>query len=159
MTDTLRSFCEQCTYLNNPQLDFVSGAQQRQIILRDIRALVSAASAELEKTVTILGGSIIESVLSCFLKDREDFIREQRGGVFQFPPQADLQDCVNLFNLWFRDLLPNVDLTNAVDYRNLVHIDNELNFPTDICKRASREMLTILNTLLGELSQFVNPQP
>ena len=158
MTDTLRSLCEQYFHLNNPPLDFLP-QRHREIILRDLRELVSAASAELEKTVTIMGGSIIEAVLFSFLKDREEFIKERSGG-FEFPPRVDLQNCVNIFNCWFRDLLPNVDLPNAVvDYRNLVHIEIELNSPPDICARASRDMLRILNTLLGELTQFVSPQP
>ena len=159
MTDTLRSFCEQCTHLNNPQLDFLSAERQKQIILRDLGEIVLAASAELQKAVTLMAGSVIESVLYSFLREQEDLIRELRGE-FQFPPRLDLQDCVNIFNRWLRSLLPTVDIPDSVvDYRNLVHIERELNSPPDVYARASRDMLRILNDLLGELSRFAHPQP
>jgi hypothetical protein len=159
MTDTLKSICEQYTHLNNPQLDFIPDKRQREIILRDLKELVSAASAELEKTVVILAGSLLEAILYSFLHSQESFIAQRRG-TFAFPAEAKLQNYVDIFNRWLSVLLPNVDLPNVVvDYRNLVHIENELAFPPDICERASRESLAVLNTLLGELSQFVNPQP
>ena len=49
MTDTLRSICEQCIRLNNPQLDFIPEhlARQKEIIRRDLVELVSAAAAGL----------------------------------------------------------------------------------------------------------------
>jgi len=68
MTDTLRSICEQCIRLNNPQLDFIPEhlARQKEIIRRNLVELVSAAAAGLEKAVTVLTGSILEAVLLHF---------------------------------------------------------------------------------------------
>jgi hypothetical protein len=155
MPDTLKSICEQCTHLNNPQLDFISDARQKEIIFRDTRELVLAASYGLEKTVTILSGCIVESVLFCFLKRNEQYIKDRRGKEFVFPQQIDLQNCVNIFNRWFSAKLPKVDLSDTlVDYPNVAHIDKELVLPANVCGRASREMLVALDTLLGELSQF-----
>jgi predicted component of type VI protein secretion system len=49
MTDTLKSICGQCPHLNNPQLDFIPEDLRRlkEIILRDLKELVSTASSEL----------------------------------------------------------------------------------------------------------------
>ena len=161
MTDTLKSICEQCTHLNYPRLDFISRSitRQKEIILRDLKELVSAASAELEKTVVIMTGSILEAVLYTFLQEQESYIAERRGK-FAFKPEQRLQNFVDIFNRWFRDLLPKVELPDfVIRYRDLVHINCELNSEPDICSRASRDMLKILNTLLGELSEFARSRP
>ena len=159
MTDTLKSICEQCTHLNKPQLDFIPAefVRHREAILRDLTELVSAASEEREKTVVILAGSILEAILYTFLRGQEAYIAKRRG-TFTFDPNQSLESYVSIFNRWFRDVLPNVILPDfVVDYRDLVHINRELNSPPDICSRASRDMLRILDVLLEELSQFAGP--
>ncbi len=159
MTDTLKSICEQCTHLNDPQLDFIPAEfpRQRETILRDLKELVSAASIELEKTVVILAGSILEAVLYSFIQSQETYIAGRRGA-FTFKPEHGLANFINIFNGNFRDVLPGVALPDiVVDYRNLVHFNREINSAPKICVRGSREMLKILDTLLGELSQFGFP--
>ena len=160
MTDTLRSICEQCTHLNQPQLEFLSADRSRhkEIILRDLKELVSAATAGHDKTVVILGGSILESVLYSFLQSQETYIARRFSIEFTLNPEHSLQNFVNIFNRFFHDVLPNVALSNfVVEYRDLVHINKELNSPPDICLSASRDMLKILDRLLGELVQFGSP--
>jgi hypothetical protein len=178
MTDTLKSICERCPYLNEPQLDFIpdSSTRERTIIARDLSELVSAAAAELEKTVTVLAASILEAVLYTFLKSREAYIakrrearlrsRHEKGDPleeaerpwFKFNPEQDLSQYVSIFNRWFRDVLPNaVLLPVVVSHRDLVHFNQELKSAPDICPRAAREMLRILNAFLGELAQFASP--
>jgi len=159
MTDTLRSICEQSIQLNNPPLDFIPAGSTRhkEIILRDLKELVSAAFAEQEKTVVVLAGSILEAVLHGFIQGQASYIAARRGA-FQFNPELGLEDYKNIFNRWFSDVLPGVVLPDYVaDYRNLIHINRELNSPLDICSRASREMLRILESLLNEFSQFASP--
>ncbi len=156
MTDTLKSICEQCTHLNKPQLDFIPAGftRHREAILRDLTELVSAASEEHEKTVVILGGSILEAILYSFLQGQEAYIAKRRG-TFTFNPNQNLENYISIFNRWFRDALPNVTLPDFVaDYRDLVHINRELNSPPEICTRASRDLLRILDALLHELSEF-----
>ncbi|HXZ40822.1 MAG TPA: hypothetical protein VEG68_08775 [Terriglobales bacterium] len=127
------------------------------MILRDIRELVAAASAELEKTVAILAGSVLEGILYTFIKSQENYIAERRG-VFVFDPNHSLQNYVSIFNKWFRDVLPNVVIPDiVVDYRDLVHINRELNSAPEVCTSASRDMLRIVDALLGELGQFAAP--
>lgn len=89
MTDTLKSICEQCTYLNSPQLDFIPSelTRHKEIILRDLTELVSAASAGFEKATTILAGSILEAILYTFLKGQENYIAGRRG-TFTFNPEG-----------------------------------------------------------------------
>jgi len=162
MTDTLRSICEQCPHLNNPQLDFLSEgfSRHKEIILRDLVELVSAASAELAKTVIILSGSLLEAVLYSFIQCQTDFISKFIGEEFKFNPDHSLENYVRTFNKYFGGILPNAVVPiRVVGYRDLVHINRELNSLTDVCAQASRDMLRILNVLLGELSQFANPQP
>lgn len=159
MTDTLKSICEQCTHLHNPQLNFISVdlIRQREIIIRDIRELVSAASVELDKTVVVLAGCILESVLYSFLQGQKDYIAQRRGS-FTFNPDQGLENYVNIFNRWFSDILPNTILPDLViEYRNLIHINREVSSPPEICALASREMLRRLNVLMGELSMFAGP--
>src|SRR5260370_40077012 len=62
---TLKSICEQCTHLQNLQLDFIPDADQRRIIQRDLKELVMAASHERGKTGIVLASSLLESDLSC----------------------------------------------------------------------------------------------
>jgi hypothetical protein len=159
MTDTLRSICEQCTHLSNPQLDFIPDELSRQkgIIVRDLKELVSAASGEHEKTVTILAGSILESVLFSFIAGQARYIADRRGE-FTFDPMLGLEEYKNIFNRWFGDRLPSFRVPDfIIAYRNLVHINRELNSAPDICSKASRSLLLTLNSLLGELSRFAGP--
>src|SRR5260370_1182706 len=156
MTDTLKSICEQCAHLNNPQLDFIPDElpRHKKIIRRDLRELISAASAELEKAVVSLAGSIFESVLYTFLQGQQAYIVKRRGG-FRFKPDQSLQNYVEVFNRWFRDSLPNAQLPDIiVTYRDLIHINRELNESDDICAEASRAMIGILDAFLRELTTF-----
>ncbi len=158
MTDTLKSICEQCIRLNNPQLDFipVESARQKAIILRDVRELVSAAHAEQEKAVVVLAGSILEAVLHGFIQGQESYIAARRGE-FKFDPEQGLENFKNIFNRWFSNVVPEAMLPDTiVDYRNLVHINRELTSPPDICSRASREMLRVLDSLIKGLSDFAS---
>lgn len=160
MTDTLKSICDRCTHLRKPDLDFIPPefARQRQIILRDLRELISAASLENEKTVVILAGSLIESVLYSFLQFQQEYISWRRGSPFQFNPNHSLANYVGVFNGYFRDVIPNVALPDyIVSYRNLVHINRELGLSPGACSNASREMLRTLEMLLGGLSEFDEP--
>jgi len=159
MTDTLKSICDQCTHLKNPQLDFVPSdfARHRQILARDLRELLSAAAAESEKSVVVLGGSILEAILYTFIRGQSEYIAERRG-TFEFNPDHSLQNYVSIFNKWLNHLMPGVLLPDAVvNYRDLMHINREINSQPGICTSASREMLRILNTLLGGLSELVAP--
>lgn len=155
MTDTLKSICAQCTRLNNPLLDFIPDdlPRHKEIVRRDLAELVTAASAGLEKTVVVLSGVIFESVLYSFLQAQQSYIA-QRSGAFSFNPGHGLQNYMSIFNKWFRDQLPDAQLPDViVDYRNLVHINRELNSTADIIVQASRNMLVLLNAFLAELSK------
>jgi hypothetical protein len=152
MTDTLKSICEQCIHLHNPQLDFIPEEfyRQREIILRDLQELASASSLELEKTVIMLAGGLFEALLYCFIQAQNDYIIARRGS-FTFDPEKGLGNFVSTFNTWFSDVLTIPD--TVVGYRDMVHINRELKFPPDICPRAAREMLRLLDSLLGKLSE------
>jgi hypothetical protein len=155
MTDTLKSICEQCIHLHNPQLDFISEQSQRQkdIILRDLKELVAAASLESEKSVIVLAGGLLESVLYGFIQTEAAQIAARRGS-FTFNPDHNLGNYASIFNRWFSSLLTIPD--TAVDYRDIVHINRELNYPPDICSSASRELIRLLDTLLGKLAQYAS---
>ncbi|MGO8788461.1 MAG: hypothetical protein ACLQVL_13920 [Terriglobia bacterium] len=157
MTDTLRYICEQCTHLNNPQLDFLPAnlARHKEIILRDLRELVSVASGGHEKACAILAGSILEAILFSFLQGQEAQIAARRGRPFSFDPEQSLQNYLDIFNKWFRSDFPNLQLPDVlVDYRNLVHFNRELSVPPGECGKAARALLRTLNGLLGELVAF-----
>lgn len=157
MTSTLKSIYDQCTHLKNPRLDFLPSEFKvhRGIILRDIRELMAAASAENEKTVVVLAGGLIESVLYCFIQTQQEYISTRRGTQFQFDPEHTLENYVSIFNRYFRDVVSEVVLPDVVvQYRNLVHINREISSPSGICATAAREMLRILDVLLGGLGKF-----
>ncbi len=99
MTDTLRSICEQCPHLRDPQLDFISPELQRhkEIIRRDLGELVLAASYGLDKSVVALAGSVLEGLLFCFLKSQEFIISMRRNERFFVDPDKGLEDYVNAF--------------------------------------------------------------
>src|SRR5271170_585454 len=159
MTDTLRSICDQCTYLRNPQLNFVPAELERcrGILLRDLQELVAAATADNEKSVVILAGSILEGVLYAFVSAQADYIAGRRGS-FEFNPDHSLQNYLNIFNRWLNDLMPAVTLPDSiVSYRDFVHMKRELDSPPGICAGAAREMLRILDTFLKALSEFAAP--
>jgi hypothetical protein len=154
MTDTLKSICEQCTRLHNPQLDFVPQpyAREREIIVRDLSELVSAATFENEKSVILLAGSILESVLFCFIQAQNDFISARRGSPFMFDPEQSLGNYVNIFNRYFSALFAIPDL--VVGYRDIIHINRELQHVPNICRSAAPEMLRLLDGLLEKLQQY-----
>lgn len=159
MTDTLKSICDQCAHLKNPQLDFIPSdfARHREILTRDLRELMSAAAAENEKTVVILAGGILEAILYSFIQCQSEYIAERRG-TFEFNPDHSLQNYLNIFNRWLNHLMPGVVLPDSVvDYRDLVHINREINSQPGACTGASREMLRIIDGLLGGLSELIAP--
>ena len=162
MTDTLRSICEQCTHLNNPRLDFLPAklTRHKEIILRDLRELVSVASSEHEKTCVILAGSILEAILFSFLLWQVPQITVRRGRLFTFDPEQNLKNYLDIFNKYFRVDFPNLQLSDAlVDFRNLVHFNRELSVPSDECGKAARALLRTLDTLLGELAAYGRVAP
>jgi len=157
----LKSICDRCSHLSDPRLDFLPPefALHREIILRDIRELIAAASAENEKTVVILAGCLIESVLYCFIQGQQEYISFRRGAPFQFNPDHTLENYVGVFNRYFREVVPDVVLPDVVvQYRNLVHINREINSPSGICTSASREILRILDALLGGMAKLSEPE-
>jgi hypothetical protein len=161
MTDTLRSTCEQCPYLNAPQLDFVPSTKTRhiEIIRRDLNELVFVSSSELPKAVVLLAGSLLETVLFCFLSGQETYITAIRGARFEFDPNMSLQNYKEIFNKYFRRAIPGSDLPDfIVSYRDTTHINKELALPTDTCARASRELLRVLDKLLSDLASFAGPE-
>lgn len=161
MTDTLRSICEQCSQLNTPRLDFVPSELQRnkEIIRRDLRELVIAASNELDRAVVLLAGSLTESILFSFLNGQNSYIELISRREFAFPPKMSLQNCKEVFNAYFGGAIPGSRLPDLiVDYRNTIHINQELLLPEDTCARASRELLRILDKLLGDLTTFAAPE-
>ncbi len=160
MTDTLRSICEQSTHLSNPQLDFIPQdlSRYKEIILRDLKELISAASCELVKGVVSLAGSILEAVLFGFLKGQETFIAARRGGPFILEPGGSLQDFVKVFNRYFGDQFPKGLLPDVVvAYRDLIHINREISSTPEICQQPARDMLRILDSLLGHLTRVSSP--
>lgn len=152
MTDTLKSICEQCIHLHEPQLDFIpaGAARQREIVSQDLKMLVSAAIREEDKGVILLAGSLFEAILYSFIQAQSDYIAVRRGS-FTFNPDHDLGNYVNIFNRWFSDILTIPDTT--VEYRDMVHINRELKFPSDIRSRAAQEMLRSLDMLIGKLEE------
>jgi hypothetical protein len=161
MTDTLRSICEQCTHLNNPRLDFIPTnlVRHKEIILRDLRELVSVASNEHEKACVMLAGSVLEAILFSFLQGQETQIAERRGG-FTFDPDRSLQNYLDIFNRWFQSDFPNLQLPDMlVDYRDLVHFNRELSAPPGECGKAAQTLLRTLNALIGELAAYGRVAP
>ncbi len=160
MTDTLKSICEQCTNLQNPPLDFIRDdlLQNSEIIRRDISQLLLAASADSDKAVLLLAGSLLEAVLYSFLKSQENFISQRKGSNFTLQLEESLQYFKDTFNRWFSGLIPNSKLPDLiVEYRDLVHINNELdsmNSTPDICAQGSRALLLTLDNLIGGLAAY-----
>ena len=162
MTDTLRSICEQSTHLNNPRLDFIPAKliRHKEIILRDLRELVSVASNEHEKACVMLASSILEAILFTFLLWQEPQIAALRPGRFTFDPNQSLQNYLDIFNKWFGRDFPNLELPDVlVDYRNLVHFSQELNSPMEECGKAARTLLRTLDALIGELAAYGRGAP
>jgi hypothetical protein len=157
MTDTLKSICEQCLQLSAPKLDFLPAAAERHadIIRRDLKELVAAASAEHAKSVVLLAGSLLESILYGFLSGQETFITAIRGAEFVFDPRMSLQNYKEVFNRYFNGAIRGSALPDIItSYRDITHINRELALPDDICARASRELLRTLDKLLADLTAF-----
>jgi hypothetical protein len=160
MTDTLRSICEQCPQVNAPQLDFIPPelVRHKEIIRRDLAHLAAAAHSELDRTVVLLAGTLFESVLFSFLQGQESYVGAIRGRPFVFDPNLSLQNYKEIFNRYFGGAIPGSRLPDSiVDYRDLTHINREVDQPEGICGRASREMLRILDKLLSDLGGFAAP--
>lgn len=161
MTDTLRSTYKQCPQLRTPRLNFLPPAATRhaEIIRRDLNELLAAASAEHPKSVVLLSGSLLESVLFGFLSGQETYIAAIRGSQFVFHPNMSLRNYKEIFNRYFQRAIPGAALADSVVlYRDMTHINQELALPDDICARASREMLRTLDKLLADLAAFTAPE-
>lgn len=161
MTDTLKSICEQCTQLKNPQLDFIHAdfGRHREILSRDLGELVSAAMAENEKSVVVLAGITLEGVLYTLIQCQSAYITERRGEEFVLRPDHSLQNYVEIYNRYLRVFVAGPSLPDSVvAHRNLVHISRELDYSANVCALASREMLRILDDLLAALSKFASPE-
>ena len=161
MTDTLKSICEQCSQLSTSRLDFIPAGAERhkEIIRRDLNELLIAAAAGLPRSVVLLAGSILESVLFSFLSGQESYIATIRGAAFVFDPNMSLQNYKEIFNRFFGRAIPGSGLSDlVVEYRDTIHINRELAFPDDTCNRASEDLLRILDKLLADLAGFAAPE-
>src|SRR5437016_14373594 len=100
MTDTLKSICEQCIHLHNPQLDFIPPElnREREIILRDLSELVTAAFQEQEKSVIVLGGILLESALFGLIRTECSHVSFRRRDILAFNADLRLPDYVAMFN-------------------------------------------------------------
>jgi hypothetical protein len=154
MIDTLKSICDQCAHLRDPQIEFVpvESQRQREIILRDLRELVTAASNEQERSVVLLAGSLFETVLYSFIQVNTEFISARRGVEFKFNPEHDLGNFVSIFNKYFSNRSPIPDV--IVEYRNTIHVNRELQYDEEVCPRAARDLLRQLNVLMGTLEGY-----
>lgn len=156
MADTLRSICAQCPHLSSPQLNFLSEQQDRirEIVARDLHELIAAASVELEKAVVVLSGSVLEALLYALVQSHASHIADRRGS-FQFDPGMGLRGFASVFNRWLCDALLCTPLSDQiVRYRDLFHVNRELNESPGTCGLAAREMLLTLESFLKELSQL-----
>lgn len=155
MTDTLKSICERCAHLREPQLEFLptESGRQKDIILRDLKELVAAAANEQERSVVLLAGSLFESVLYSFIQSQGEYLKDRRGE-FTFHPEHDLSNFVNFLNRWFSDVLGIKIPDIVVAYRNTTHIHRELEFDRNVCSRAARDLLMQLDVLLGALEAY-----
>jgi len=154
MIDTLKSICEQCAHLRDPQLEFIpqDSQRQKQIILRDLGELITAALNEQERSVVLLAGSLFEAVLFSFIRGQGEYISVRRGIEFTFHPEHDLGTFVSIFNTYFSNLSRIPDI--VVAYRNTIHINCELGFDEDVCPRAARDLLRQLDVLFGALEGY-----
>jgi hypothetical protein len=134
-------------------------ARHKEIILRDLRELVSVASNEHEKACVILSGTVLEAILFSFLQGQEAQIAARRGR-FTFDPEQHLQNYLDLFNRWFGRDFPNLELPDVlVDYRNLVHFNRELSLPPGECRKAALTLLRTLDSLIAELANYGRVPP
>jgi len=134
-------------------------ARHKEIILRDLRELVSVASSEHEKACVILAGSILEAVLYSFLQWQEKQIAARQPN-YTFDPKQDLQNYLSIFNRWFGSEFPNLQLPNSlVGFRNLVHFNRELSAPPGECRKAAQTLLRTLDALIGELAAYGRVAP
>lgn len=103
--------------------------------------------------MVILAGCVFESILYVFIQAQIDYISIRRGGAFNFKPEDSLGNFISVFNKYFSsgpDDVPDL----VAKYRDMIHINRELNAPTDACRNASRDMLHHLNRLIGQLAAF-----
>jgi len=163
MTDTLWSIYERCPRLQEPLLDFIPDEllQFRELIRRDLRELGAAASAQLEKTVAVLAGSVVEAVLYCFLQSQKEYLSAQINKEFSVDPRRQgLPELVGVFNRFFAHRffkIPDIAITS----RDLIHASREaleLSREPDVRGRAAREMLPLLDTLLSRFAEFAEPR-
>lgn len=163
MTDTLSSIYERCPRLQQPALDFIPDEllEFKQLIRRDLRELGVAASAQLEKAVAVLAGSVVEAILYCFLQSQRKYLSDQIQSEFSVDPRAQgLADFVRVFNRFFAHRffrIPDIAITS----RDLIHAGREvleLSREPEICGRAAREMLPLLDTLLSRFAGFAEPR-
>ncbi len=69
-----------------------------------------------------------------------------------FDPEHSLNNYVSVLNRYFSELVTIPDV--VVEYRDIVHINQELKHPSDVCQTAAPEMLELLNALLGRLTEY-----
>jgi hypothetical protein len=159
MTDTLKSICEQCTHLNNPQLDFIPEDLQRyrEILRRDVAELVQAASYGLQKSVVAVAGSLLEGLLYSYLKPRESLIvvyRADRNKPFKVDPGESLQSYLNIFKRYFGSNFPSDMLPPEVArLRDLIHINREISSDPEFCRKAAPDLLLIVDAVLGQFAK------
>ena len=102
--------------------------------------------------MVILAGCVFESVLFSLIQNQLDYIAARRGAPFLFDPDQSLGNYVSIYNKYFSDLGALPDL--VVEYRDIVHLNKELKFPSEMCRTAASDMLRLLDALLGSLGKW-----
>lgn len=127
--------------------DFVSDTSLRELLERDYAELASCVNSKAEKSVLLLSGSIIESVLSEYFLLFKPFGWNERNLInASLNDLIDLATSENLINEKEKKLLSVVK-----DYRNLLHLNRDVRMNEKYDSDTSKIAFSVTDIIINSI--------
>lgn len=144
---------ESLAEIRQSALEFVSDDSFQAILRRDLEELVSAVSANLNKSVAMLAGSIMEAVLVDIIGRRPDLAQSYMGKK-KFPADASLDKLIEIAVAEsLLDSLAMSLVSSIKDYRDLIHPDRERRERIKLDGATTASLLALLRLVLRSLHE------
>ena len=159
MTNMLKYLSENCKHIISGDVSFVDDKLcpgYSDIARRDLIELTYLASLERpSKATLIMVGSIFETILYCFLKRNESYIRNEIGNPKFFIRDSDwLLPYLQIFKRYFGGFGIDRFPDDIVDYRDIVHAEAEIKRMIRISDSEVKQALLHLDHAIDSFNSF-----
>lgn len=151
--DVPRDVADSLAEVRATALDFVSDAELRAIIERDLGELSDAVNNGMHKSTALMAGSIVESLLLDVAALRPDLADSYLPKNKKFPADASIDHLVAIVvGEGMLDKAAHQLVTTVKDYRDLIHPDRERRVRAKVDGATTSTILALLRLVVRSLA-------